>query len=744
MTTIAWLLLNSAAVGAPLAWDTQGVPAATDEELLAEIRWYRSDAFRARIHEEIRAIAFREASQATPDPAQAVTGFADLHAHVFSEAAFGRRVIVDAPAGSCDGDNHGLTRANNALLSFQPSVKSDPMMSQLQRHKAASDYNGWDQWTHDQYTTVDLRLAHERGARIIVMSAVNAVPLCAITRSITPDAEGRSLAGTDPRNAFDCGDDVNIHRQIALTLDMAAENASWMEVVLSPEGARSAIERGKLAVVLGVEGDDYLDAADYGGIGSKARIDACLEEGNTQDCAKAAEEVVTELWRLGIRVVIPIHEWTNAAGGASVHLPSLFQAAYARREIPPHYYDELGPFRLARDFFRARRLVNRATGEVDKIARPQSPAESARRGERFTETTERLKTLPMPLEVTETGAPDSRRYLRGAEGLSPYGMALITAISHCNSGVTLCPGGGNLILDLTHFSDRTFEDLEELANSAPLNVPVIISHGPPRSLSHRPFEELEFPNSREKYEWVAARGGTIALQVANDDLHLHGNQTPPVDRLVRRVSSPPSEPWQAVFGGVTCPGSVDSFDLGIQYLLTFTDRVALGTDFNGGALAVVPTSGEQACRAAYSTPERMEFGRLAGCLAAGPGMERLETDGVRSFAYVPDLLEATRGSTRTALDRSASSFLASWATEPTIEVDQLPPAAGHPLGDGHWSGAATSAKVDACLQPKDMVAPDSTWMVTLDRTKSPCSVDWAATTASGDVLAGTVKVTNCH
>ncbi|MEQ1566457.1 MAG: membrane dipeptidase [Myxococcota bacterium] len=654
---------------------------------IEELRYYRNLG-----GQQLPEVATRQALEhaySVPNPGGGnqppLEGFADLHAHVFSDRGFGGRAVL-AGTGRCDGGDHGLRWGITRNITLAgPEVLEDPMMAQLLRHCPTSELPSFRYWTHDQYAVEALRQAHVNGLNLIVISAVNAQILCGISEAHQPDVEGRFHIGRDSRDAFDCGDAVNLHRQIAHVWELAEQESSWLEVVLSPQGARDTMSRGKLAVVIGVEASDYLGAEQYGGIAPDEMVRECngrrlnrlrfvqrnpVGARNTKHtdpavCAALADTVVTRLRNLGVRVVIPIHEWTNDVGGAATHNIPLFQATYA--------------------FLQRSKRVDEAKfpGIGFLLYTSQHRYEKGK-----------IWKWPMPLEAA-TDPYDARAYYRNARGLTPYGRALTSRLLHED-------GGGDMILDLSHFSDRTLADLEEITDgpgSTPSALPLIVSHGSPRALVQRNRDVLEYPNSTEKYLYTARHGGLPAVMTSNE--------------LVGPVAYDAQDPGHPLPREVVCPGSVESVINAMQFVAQFSDVQAFGTDFNGGAIGTAPSTGPDACFADSASPGQILFGRVVQCLAPpdlGPGTDELRQRGMAHVGLLPQLRDAVDhvAGTDFGLNGSAERFVEVWSRrglrfEPPPVIRSAAPVSTNDL---HWRGDVTEARLRDCSLIGDRRRPE--------------------------------------
>lgn len=209
-------------------------------------------------------------------------------------------VIPDAPA--CDSEAHSfsstdqVTRAVRSLIGNLLGDLAHYPHGPAGAYAAGTgrlDYETWPNARdlfHQQMHIEAIHRAWEGGLRLMFASVT--------------DNEVITLAFSSP--AFP--GDVVLHREDELRMaeeqllyieDMARSNADWMEIVTSPEQARSAIRDGRLALVLALE------------------MDALTEDD------------VDYLYQAhGVRSIVPIHVADNDIGGTAAYNP-FFNSASA-------------------------------------------------------------------------------------------------------------------------------------------------------------------------------------------------------------------------------------------------------------------------------------------------------------------------------------------------------------------------------------------------------------------------------
>jgi microsomal dipeptidase-like Zn-dependent dipeptidase len=212
--------------------------------------------------------------------------------------------VVTCPGGSGDCVKitvHGPSGSNDLLNQLIPN--GSPSHGTM----GYPDMNGWpafDVLTAQQAYWEWLKRAHKHGLKMIVMLAVNNSVLCQLALH---------------RASYGCGDDAAVDRQIQGAKDLetyidqraaAVGEEGFYKIVYSSEEARTAIEDGKLAVVLGTE----VDTA-WGCEPGTATCDDPFIQARVQDYYEA-----------GIRVVYPVHLMDNRFGGTAVY-NGLFELA---------------------------------------------------------------------------------------------------------------------------------------------------------------------------------------------------------------------------------------------------------------------------------------------------------------------------------------------------------------------------------------------------------------------------------
>jgi microsomal dipeptidase-like Zn-dependent dipeptidase len=236
-------------------------------------------------------------------PDGTVFGFSDIHLHITADLRAGGRVIYGEsfdPFGITealghDDDVHGpdgsLDVTGNLLRNGSPAGTHDT--------HGWPTFTGWpvhDTYTHQQTYYVWLERMWKAGLRLIVAQTVEDQPLCEIEAL-------RSHSCDETESA-----ELQIRRLRAMQNYIDAQSGGrgrgWFRLVHNPRQARRVVERGKLAVVIGLESSSPL---------------GCSESHGVPQCTRAdIDRGLAELQRRGIRSLFIAHWVDNAFAGAAL------------------------------------------------------------------------------------------------------------------------------------------------------------------------------------------------------------------------------------------------------------------------------------------------------------------------------------------------------------------------------------------------------------------------------------------
>jgi microsomal dipeptidase-like Zn-dependent dipeptidase len=232
-----------------------------------------------------------------------VLGYAEPHLHVTADLRAGGRVVYGqnfnrfgiSEALGHDADYHGadgsLDVTGNLLRSGSPTGTHDT--------HGWPTFAGWptyDTYTHQQVYYRWLERAWKGGMRLVTAQLV----------------EDQVLCETEPLRSHSCDETETIRlearrlRELRDYVDAQSggPGRGWFRLVYSPRAARRAIERGKLAVLIGVESSNPF---------------GCSERLGQPECDRGDIDRGIELFhRIGVRSVFVAHWVDNALSGAAL------------------------------------------------------------------------------------------------------------------------------------------------------------------------------------------------------------------------------------------------------------------------------------------------------------------------------------------------------------------------------------------------------------------------------------------
>lgn len=274
-----------------------------------------------------------------PSLAQPLEGFADLHTHPMSHLAFGGMIMFGAPdigslmlegqryrgfhfgAKNCWGEGpaasieealgrdapiHGgwgggwtsFVDANNCGDHIRQKIVEK--VEEKYDHPGGShwrpgypDFADWPRWssvTHQQMYWEWIKRSFEGGQRVMVALAVN-------NELLARAANGSRAA--DDRSSVDL--------QLAQIKVFVGRHSDFMEVARTPADLRRIVRSNRLAVVLGVETDDF------GNLTRRATF------GGERITQAAVDAEVRRLHGLGVRYILPIHFSNTVLGGYAIN-----------------------------------------------------------------------------------------------------------------------------------------------------------------------------------------------------------------------------------------------------------------------------------------------------------------------------------------------------------------------------------------------------------------------------------------
>jgi microsomal dipeptidase-like Zn-dependent dipeptidase len=232
-----------------------------------------------------------------------VVGFADMHLHVTANQRAGGEVIYGEPF-----DLYGITEALGHDADIHGADGSGDVTGNLLRTGlpfGTHDTHGWptfagwpvnDTITHQQTYYVWLERAWMAGERLVVAQTVEDQPICEI----------------EPVKNHSCDETEAVRQQIQTLRGLQAyvdaqaggKGKGWFRLVYNPRQARTAIEKGRLAVLIGIESSDLF---------------GCSEQMDQPECGRRdIDRGIRNARLLGVRSVFPMHWTDNAFGGSAI------------------------------------------------------------------------------------------------------------------------------------------------------------------------------------------------------------------------------------------------------------------------------------------------------------------------------------------------------------------------------------------------------------------------------------------
>lgn len=226
-----------------------------------------------------------------------VRGFIDAHDHLFSNEAFGGRLIcgkVFSEAGVADALKDCPEHYPDGTLAVFDYIthggdgRHDPV-----GWPTFKDWPAYDSMTHQANYYAWVERAWRGGQRILVNDLVTNGVICSVYFF-----KDRS-----------CDEMTSIRLQAKLTYELQAyidkmyggTGKGWFRIVTDSAQARQVIEQGKLAVVLGVETSEPF---------------GCKQILDIPQCSRAdIDKGLDELYSLGVRSMFLCHKFDNALCG---------------------------------------------------------------------------------------------------------------------------------------------------------------------------------------------------------------------------------------------------------------------------------------------------------------------------------------------------------------------------------------------------------------------------------------------
>lgn len=267
-----------------------------------------------------------------------VLGHADVHVHISATTFLGgahwgtpfHKFGVTHALDDCT-ELHGANGERDVVggaFGLDPANGADSFEHATDGWPTFTDWPARDQLTHEAIYWKWLERMWQSGLRVAVNDLVDNETLCELQRQVTGDptivCDSMANAGQQAGTMYAMQDYIDAQ--------YGGRGEGWFQMVLTPERAREVIEEGKLAVVLGIEISNLLDCQIT--YNNPARTQQPFEEtgdpldgGVTYGCSMEESDPpqpneilgqMQDLYALGVRQIVSIHEFDNAFGGNGI------------------------------------------------------------------------------------------------------------------------------------------------------------------------------------------------------------------------------------------------------------------------------------------------------------------------------------------------------------------------------------------------------------------------------------------
>jgi microsomal dipeptidase-like Zn-dependent dipeptidase len=535
----------------------------------------------------------QESLPAGPEcPPTGLCGYSDLHVHMFANLAHGGATLageawdpkgVNVALGEDFGSNLNLVDKNGnakpkadcplymltaglcaGQVLFHGNHTAFDTVTGGGTNDGANDnfgaplFSGWPLWTstiHQQVYYKWLERAWLGGLRLIVMDAVTNEALCKTDTRV---------AGTDctlSMTAIDAQLQAAQQFQNWLDNQYGGPGKGWFQIVTTPGQAESAIEEGKLAVVLGIEVDNLFNC-------HFQRPDGQPLNGEGPACDEPyVLQQLQKYYGMGVRHIFPIHNFDNAFGTPAAWQDAINagnRAGEGLPTVPVGYWDAVNCADPGYGF-----ALDPTVDGFLYAAGFGGP------------------NLPPNYPPFPSGS------CHNAPGLTSLGTYLVQQAM--NMGI---------IIDVDHMSINAFNDTINLANQqSPVYAGIAATHVQFFDLYEQSyggrFGRHERMRTLEQLQKIKDVGGMIAAMLKDDtqDTSDKGWCLPQGNCVFGAFTLWPTSSKSYTVAPGTCSYSTDEWARAYLYGVQAMggSPVAMGSDFNGIAGHIGPRFGNGAC-----------------------------------------------------------------------------------------------------------------------------------------------------
>ena len=462
-------------------------------------------------------------------------GFADYHAHMFSNRSFGGLLFwgqAFVPKIEPAAMAEALKPCQHTSLKHPvtAAIVSNTPEESFHFPDGYPDFEKWPRYTsamHQQMYIDWLFRAYQYGLRLVVITATNSEVLC--------NAAEHTLRCDDEHVVEDQINQIDQMAYYVKTSESGADHQRpWLEIAYSSDDATRIALDNRLAVVIGVEIDNLFECG-FGRAGHR--------------CSEAeVERMLDEYHDLGVRQITPVHLAESAFGG---------NAFYDDRFLANSFY-------LTGEYQKTRPCP-----EENVTWRPLGGAGVPA----FAKLLEYMNGLGWYSPSYDDPAKSSSAC--NARGLSDLGKFLIKQMMK-----------RAMLVDMEHMSQLSTDDTLKIAGSA--QYPVLVSHAWFRDLKH---DEISPSDPDSATEWTDQRSEMHTSANTIAAIRALGGVVGVLTDQGRL--DPANEPLKN--DCETSSKSVASAYLYAVNAMKGDGGVGLGTDMNGLAEQPGPRFGSNAC-----------------------------------------------------------------------------------------------------------------------------------------------------
>ncbi|MDX2086401.1 MAG: PAN domain-containing protein [Kofleriaceae bacterium] len=255
----------------------------------------------------------RNGVQVDQDVDHPLWGFADTHAHPTNQLGFGGKTVIGATEGPMSQvfADHVCGFHDGAFATWNDRNHQHLMISAIDPHlrEGWPTFEGFPKFNskfHQQMHVDWMKRAYDGGQRLMVVLGVTNMYWA--TREAGLGNNGKPL-----------DDETVALAEVQMMREIASRNGAWMEIANSAADARRIVANGKLAVVLGLEIDNFGNFKDksYKWVDRAGDGKLVALPDDAEMARVAIRAKLDRYYQLGIRQVTPLHYISGVFGGTA-------------------------------------------------------------------------------------------------------------------------------------------------------------------------------------------------------------------------------------------------------------------------------------------------------------------------------------------------------------------------------------------------------------------------------------------